>query len=90
MRVQYIEVEGESREIKGNKESYYYKNIYVQIGEKVKLGSTLCEVVDIVHYPAINEENYQVDVLVKVIKKLPKSILGDINLFDLLDFFKKK
>ncbi|MDM5309873.1 hypothetical protein [Peribacillus frigoritolerans] len=73
MRVQYIE--GNYGEIKENsaRDFFRYNNLYVRIGEKVKLGTTLCEVVDIVHYPANQEEDYTVDVFVKVIKKLPES-----------------
>ncbi|GAB6255766.1 hypothetical protein [Peribacillus sp. NPDC055009] len=71
MLVKYIE--GELGEIKENINSYSYNNLYVRIGEKVELGSKLCEVVDIVHYPTTIEENYTVDVFVKVIKKLPES-----------------
>ncbi|WP_434167205.1 hypothetical protein [Peribacillus frigoritolerans] len=71
MLVKYIE--GELGEIKENINSYSYNKLYVRIGEKVELGSKLCEVVDIVHYPTTIEENYTVDVFVKVIKKLPES-----------------
>ncbi|WP_078551306.1 hypothetical protein [Bacillus alkalicellulosilyticus] len=83
MRVQYIEVESGK-----NKQDYDVSNVYVRIGEKVKLRSALCEVVDIVHYPAINEENHHVDVFVKVIKELPDKFWG-INLLDVLDLFRK-
>ncbi|MED3994604.1 hypothetical protein P4647_08035 [Peribacillus frigoritolerans] len=71
MLVKYIE--GQLGEIKENINSYSYNNLYVRIGEKVQVGLKLCEVVDIVHYPTTDEEDYTVDVFVKVIKKLPES-----------------
>ncbi|MEC0094358.1 hypothetical protein [Paenibacillus macquariensis] len=83
MRVHYIE--GTLEEIIENKRSYSVDNLYVRIGEKIKLGLALCEVVEIVHYPDEVGE-YRVDVFVKVIKKLPDTF-WDRNI---LDIFLKK
>ncbi len=40
----------------------------MRIGEKVKVGSKLCKIVDVVHYPSTFEDGYSVNVFVKVIK----------------------
>ena len=75
MYIKYIE--GTLDEIKEEIGSDILNNLYVRIGEKVQVGSTLCEVIDIVHYPGTyNEEDYSVHVFVKVIKKLPEPSLG--------------
>ena len=69
MRVYYIE--GTLEDSKETITWQYFDNLYVRIGEKVKVRSKLCEVVDIVHYPEkYNEEDYTVEVFVKVIKQL--------------------
>lgn len=75
MYIKYIE--GTLDEIKEEIGSDILNNLYVRIGEKVQVGSTLCEVIDIVHYPEkYNQEKYSVDVYVKVLKKLPESSFG--------------
>jgi hypothetical protein len=68
MYIKYIE--GTLDEIKEEIGSDILNNLYVRIGEKVQVGSTLCEVIDIVHYPETYNEEYRVHVFVKVIKKL--------------------
>ena len=53
MRIYYIE--GNLEDIKETIDTEYFNNLYVRIGEKVKVRSKLCEVVDIVHYPDLLE-----------------------------------
>ena len=92
MYVRYIEGElGESRENKEIIERQSY-NLYVRIGEKVKVRSKLCEVVDIVHYPeTYDEEDYRVDVFVKVIKEFPEpSLVGSLAVGALSAFLNRK
>ncbi|MCM3620330.1 hypothetical protein M3936_22500 [Sutcliffiella horikoshii] len=86
MYIKYIE--GTLDEIKEEIGSDILNNLYVRIGEKVQVGSTLCEVIDIVHYPEkYNEEEYRVHVFVKVIKKLPEPSLGATIAMDVLSAF---
>lgn len=93
MHISYIE--GSLEEIKEEIGSDILNNLYVRIGEKVKVGSTLCEVIDIVHYPKKHyEEDYRVDVFVKVIKKLPESpepsLVGALAVSALSAFLNRK
>nr|WP_144926391.1 hypothetical protein [Paenibacillus bovis] len=89
MYIKYIE--GTLDEIKEEIGSDDLNNLYVRIGEKVQVGSTLCEVIDIVHYPGTYyEEEYSVDVFVKVIKKLPESSLGATIAGGVLAFLNRK
>lgn len=93
MYIKYIE--GTLEEIKKEIGSHSLNNLYVRIGEKVTVGSTLCEVIDIVHYPKeYYEEDYRVDVFVKVIKKLPEppepSLVGALAVGALSAFLNKK
>lgn len=82
MIIQYLE--GEFGDIKETLERDYTDNFNVRIGEKIKLNTKLCEIIDIVHYP--KEYEYRIDVFVKVIQVLPESF-WDKNL---LEIFKKK
>ncbi|WP_404459778.1 hypothetical protein [Sutcliffiella horikoshii] len=86
MYIKYIE--GTLDEIKEDIGSDIINNLYVRIGEKVQVGSTLCEVIDIVHYPEkYKEEEYTVHVFVKVLKKLPEPSLGVTIAWDVLSAF---
>lgn len=86
MRVRYYE--GELGEIKEDKGSYTDDNLYVRIGEKIKLGTSLCEVVDIVHYPG-ELSGYTVNVFVKVIKELPETFWEEAIFESISGIFKK-
>lgn len=86
MRVQYFE--GELGEIKEDKGSYTDDDLYVRIGEKIKLGTSLCEVVDIVHYPR-ELSGYTVNVFVKVIKELPGTLWEEAIFESISGLFKK-
>lgn len=86
MYIKYIE--GTLDGIKEDVGSDILNNLYVRIGEKVQIGSKLCEVIDIVHYPEVyNEEGYRVHVFVKVIKKLPEPTLSSTIAVGVLSTF---
>ena len=82
MIIQYLE--GEIGSIKEELEREYADYFYVRIGEKIKISTKLCEIIDIVHYP--KEYEYRIEVFVKVIQNLPETF-WDKNL---LDIFKRK
>lgn len=82
MIIQYLE--GEIEDIKEELERDRTENFNVRIGEKIKLNTKLCEIIDIVHYP--KEYEYRIAVFVKVIQILPETF-WDKNL---LDIFKKR
>ncbi|MYL56723.1 hypothetical protein GLW20_04330 [Virgibacillus halodenitrificans] len=90
MYIKYIE--GTLEDTKEEIGSDILDNLYVRIGEKIMVGSTLCEVIDIVHYPEkFNEEDYSVHVFVKVIKKFPEpSLVGSLAVGALSAFFNRK
>jgi predicted phosphohydrolase len=90
MLIDYIEVDVESGDIKEKLKSYNHEILHVRVGEKIKLGSRLCEVIEIMHYPAINEDNHHIEVYVRVLEELPKSFLNEINIKDVLDLFFRK
>lgn len=86
MQVNYFE--GEIGDIKKDKVNYTDDNLYVRIGEKIKLGTSLCEVVDIVHYPR-ELGGYTVNVFVKVIKELPGTFWEEAIYESISGIFKK-